>query len=81
MHNIGGETFRLDNYTLMQQQLSRWISRYQKVKALTIFKVRYNGLTGEKDQGCKMILSLKKEYPKANKSVLQKARYEQKIQV
>ena len=33
---------------------------------------------GEKDQGCKMILGLKKEYPKASKSVLQKAQYEQK---
>jgi tol-pal system protein YbgF len=33
---------------------------------------------GEKDQGCKMISGLKKEYPKANKSVLQKAQYEQK---
>ena len=33
---------------------------------------------GEKDQGCKMIIGIKKEYPKANKSVLQKAQYEQK---
>jgi len=33
---------------------------------------------GEKDQGCSMIMSLKKQYPKANKSVLQKAQYEQK---
>ena len=33
---------------------------------------------GEKDQGCKMI-SIKKEYPKASKSVLQKAQYEQKF--
>ena len=33
---------------------------------------------GEKDQGCKMISGLKKEYPKASKSVLQKAQYEQK---
>ena len=28
--------------------------------------------------GCKMISGLKKEYPKASKSVLQKAQYEQK---
>ena len=34
---------------------------------------------GEKDQGCKMISGLKKEYPKASKSVLQKAQYEQKF--
>ena len=33
---------------------------------------------GEKDQGCKMILGIKKEYPKASQSVLQKAQYEQK---
>ena len=33
---------------------------------------------GEKDQGCKMIIGLKKEYPKASQSVLQKAQYEQK---
>ena len=33
---------------------------------------------GEKDQGCSMIMNLKKQYPKANKSVLQKAQYEQK---
>ncbi len=33
---------------------------------------------GEKDQGCKMISGVKKEYPKAKKSVLQKAQYEQK---
>ena len=33
---------------------------------------------GEKDQGCKMISGIKKENPKANKSVLQKAQYEQK---
>jgi tol-pal system protein YbgF len=33
---------------------------------------------GEKDQGCKMITGLKKQYPKASQSVLQKAQYEQK---
>ena len=33
---------------------------------------------GEKDQGCSMITNLKKEYPKASKSVLQKAQYEEK---
>ena len=33
---------------------------------------------GEKDQGCKMIKGLKKQYPKASQSVLQKAQYEQK---
>jgi tol-pal system protein YbgF len=33
---------------------------------------------GEKDQGCNMIKGIKKQYPKANKAVLQKAQYEQK---
>ncbi len=33
---------------------------------------------GEKGPGCKMIKGLKKEYPKAPQSVLQKAQYEQK---
>ena len=33
---------------------------------------------GEKDQGCKMIKGIKKQYPKALQSVLQKAQYEQK---
>ena len=33
---------------------------------------------GEKDQGCKMISGLKKQYPKASQSVLQKAQYERK---
>ena len=33
---------------------------------------------GEKDQGCKMITGLKKQYPKASQSVLQKAQYEKK---
>ena len=33
---------------------------------------------GEKKQGCKMIEGVEKEYPKANQSVLQKAKYESK---
>ena len=33
---------------------------------------------GEKDQGCLMITGVKKQYPKANQSVLQKAIYEEK---
>ena len=31
---------------------------------------------GEKDQGCKMINGVKEQYPKANQSVIQKAKYE-----
>ena len=33
---------------------------------------------GEKDQGCLMIVGVEKQYPKAKKSVLQKAKYEEK---
>ena len=33
---------------------------------------------GEKDQGCLMISGIKEQYPKANQSVLQKAKYEEK---
>ena len=31
---------------------------------------------GEKDQGCKMINGVEKQYPKASQSVIQKAKYE-----
>ena len=33
---------------------------------------------GEKNQGCKMIDAVEKQYPKANQSVHQKAKYESK---
>ena len=33
---------------------------------------------GEKEQGCKMITGVEKQYPKANQSVIQKAKYESK---
>ena len=33
---------------------------------------------GEKDQGCLMLSGIKKQYPKADKSILQKAKYETK---
>ena len=33
---------------------------------------------GEKDQGCKMINGVEKQYPNANQSVIQKAKYESK---
>ena len=33
---------------------------------------------GEKDQGCLMILGVKKQYPNAKESVIQKAKYEEK---
>ena len=39
---------------------------------------RLLGVPGEKDQGCLMITGVKKEYPDAKQSVLQKAKYEEK---
>ena len=33
---------------------------------------------GEKDQGCKMIDGVEIQYPKANQSVIQRAKYESK---
>tara|TARA_B110001450_G_scaffold111017_1_gene104813 strand:- start:393 stop:1376 length:984 start_codon:yes stop_codon:yes gene_type:complete len=35
-------------------------------------------MIGEKEQGCKMIEGVEKQYPKANQSILQKAKYESK---
>ena len=76
-----GETFRIRQlYSMLLQRILMDIKTIQKVKAPdNLLKL---GITmvqlGEKDQGCKMIKGLKKEYPKASKSVLQKAQYEQK---
>ena len=33
---------------------------------------------GEKDQGCLMIKGVKKQYPEAKASIIQKAKYEEK---
>ena len=81
-----GETFRIRQ--LYSDAATAYLDGYQnypksKKAPDNLLKL---GITmvqlGEKDQGCKMILGLKKEYPKASKSVLQKAQYEQKkIQV
>ena len=77
-----GETFRIRQ--LYSDAASAYLDGYQNYpKSLkapdNLLKL---GITmvqlGEKDQGCKMISGLKKEYPKASKSVLQKAQYEQK---
>ena len=77
-----GETFRIRQ--LYSDAASAYLDGYQnypksKKAPDNLLKL---GMTmvqlGEKDQGCKMILGIKKEYPKANKSVLQKAQYEQK---
>ena len=77
-----GETFRIRQ--LFSDAASAYLDGYQnypksKKAPDNLLKL---GITmvqlGEKDQGCKMISGLKKEYPKASKSVLQKAQYEQK---
>ena len=77
-----GETFRIRQ--LYSDAATAYLDGYQnypksKKAPDNLLKL---GITmvklGEKDQGCKMIIGVKKEYPKANKSVLQKAQYEQK---
>ena len=77
-----GETFRIRQ--LYSDAATAYLDGYQnypksKKAPDNLLKL---GITmvqlGEKDQGCKMILGLKKEYPKASKSVLQKAEYENK---
>jgi len=77
-----GETFRIRQ--LYSDAATAYLDGYQnypksKKAPDNLLKL---GITmvelGEKDQGCKMISGLEKEYPKASKSVLQKAQYEQK---
>ena len=77
-----GETFRIRQ--LYSDAASAYLDGYQnypksKKAPDNLLKL---GITmvqlGEKDQGCAMITGIKKQYPKANKSVLQKAQYEQK---
>ena len=77
-----GETFRIRQ--LYSDAATAYLDGYQnypksKKAPDNLLKL---GITmvqlGEKDQGCKMITGVKKEYPKASKSVLQKAQYEQK---
>ncbi len=77
-----GETFRIRQ--LYSDAASAYLDGYQnypksKKAPENLLKL---GITmvqlGEKDQGCSMIIGIKKQYPKASKSVLQKAQYEQK---
>jgi tol-pal system protein YbgF len=77
-----GETFRIRQ--LYSDAASAYLDGYQnypksKKAPDNLLKL---GITmvqlGEKDQGCSMINGIKKQYPKASKSVLQKAQYEQK---
>ena len=77
-----GETFRIRQ--LYSDAASAYLDGYQnypksKKAPDNLLKL---GITmvqlGEKDQGCLMIQGVKKQYPKASKSVLQKAEYENK---
>ena len=76
------ETFRIRQ--LYTDAASAYLEGYQKYpkgeKApINLLKLGVSLVQiGEKDQGCLMITGVQKEYPKANQSVLQKAKYEEK---
>ena len=76
------ETFRIRQ--LYTDAASAYLEGYQKYpkgeKApINLLKLGVSMVQiGEKEQGCKMITGVKKQYPKANQSVLQKAKYESK---
>ena len=76
------ETFRIRQ--LYTDAASAYLEGYQKYpkgeKApINLLKLGVSMVQiGEKDQGCKMIEGVEKQYPKANQSVLQKAKYESK---
>jgi tol-pal system protein YbgF len=88
-HNLAGnaqywyaETFRIRQ--LYTDAASAYLEGYQKYpkgeKApINLLKLGISMVQiGEKDQGCKMINGVQKQYPKANQSVIQKAKYESK---
>jgi len=76
------ETFRIRQ--LYTDAASAYLEGYQKYpegkKApINLLKLGVSMVQiGEKDQGCKMINGVKLQYPNANQSVLQKAKYESK---
>jgi len=77
-----GETFRIRQ--LYQDAASAYLDGYQKypkskkaprnLLELGVMMVQL----GEKTQGCKMILGVKKQYPTASQSVIQRAEYNRK---
>ena len=77
-----GETFRVRQ--LYQDAAAAYLDGYQnypKSKKAPINLLKLGSTLvkmGEKEQGCLMIRGVKKEYPKASPSVLQKAEYEKK---
>ena len=76
------ETFRIRQ--LYTDAATAYLEGYQKYpkgeKApINLLKLGVSMVQiGEKEQGCKMIVGVEKQYPKANQSVLQKAKYESK---
>ena len=76
------ETFRIRQ--LYTDAASAYLEGYQKYpkgnKApINLLKLGVSMVQiGEKDQGCKMINGVEKQYPKANQSIIQKAKYESK---
>ena len=86
-HNLAGnaqywyaETFRIRQ--LYTDAASAYLEGYQKYpkgeKApINLLKLGVSMIQiGEKDQGCKMINGVENQYPEANQSVIQKAKYE-----
>jgi len=89
LHQLAGnaqywyaETFRIRQ--LYTDAASAYLEGYQKYpksdKApINLLKLGVSLVQiGEKDQGCLMITGVKEQYPEANQSVLQKAKYEEK---
>ena len=76
------ETFRIRQ--LYTDAATAYLEGYQKYpkgnKApINLLKLGVSMVQiGEKNQGCKMINGVEKQYPKANQSVIQKAKYESK---
>ena len=76
------ETFRIRQ--LYTDAASAYLEGYQKYPSsekapINLLKLGVSLVQiGEKDQGCLMIAGVKKQYPNAKISVLQKAKYEQK---
>ncbi|MDA8537579.1 tol-pal system protein YbgF [Candidatus Pelagibacter bacterium] len=76
------ETFRIRQ--LYTDAATAYLEGYQKYPkgekaAINLLKLGVSMVQiGEKEQGCKMIEGVEQQYPKANQSVLQKAKYESK---
>ena len=76
------ETFRIRQ--LYTDAASAYLEGYQKYPTgnkapINLLKLGVSMVQiGEKDQGCKMIKGVELQYPKANQSVIQKAKYESK---